>query len=314
MGGRGGYRLAPRLSLRELQAQVAQSKAESQRTAYKADANRLLGDLLTAFNDRDEHALGTHIDAIKDALDQEIEGTIDLVYGGSVSKHTYVDGLSDVDLLVRINDTSLEDRSPEAVRRYLAQRLRERFPNTEVTTGTLSVKIRFSDGHEIQILPALQTSSGIRILTSDGTKWSGVVRPESFARKLTDTNQSCNGRVVPTIKLFKAMQANLPEDARLSGYHVESLAIEAFDGYTGDTSYKSMLQHMTKVAIDRVKTPIKDRTGQSLHVDDNLGPRGSQARQRASAFLERILRRMDAADASLRAKEWERLFKGTTSE
>jgi hypothetical protein len=268
----------------------------------------MLGDLLRAFNDRDVDALRTHIDGIKEALGQDVEGTIDLVYGGSVSKHTYVDGLSDIDLLVRINDTSLEDKSPDAVKLFLAERLRERLPNTEVSTGTLSIKIRFSDGHEIQILPALRTATGIRILANDGG-WSRVVKPESFAQKLTEVNQSCNGRVVPTIKLFKAMQTNLPDDTQLSGYHVESIAIEAFDHYTGDTSYKAMLQHMTKTAIGRVKTPIKDQTGQSLHIDDNLGPSDSQARQRVAAFLERALGRMEAADASLRANEWERLFK-----
>ena len=308
MGG-GGGRSVHRISLPELQSLVAHSQADTQRAAYNSDVNKLLGELLTAFNDRDVRTINRHVQAIEEALGEGI-GTVDLVFGGSVSKHTYVDGLSDIDLLVRVNDTALEDRSPDAVKRYLAQWLRDHLPNAEVTTGTLSVKIGFPDGHEMQILPALQSESGIRIPASDGSGWSRVVRPESFAKKLTDVNQSCGGKVVPVIKLFKAIQVSVPENARLSGYHVESIAIEAFDGYRGDSSYKSMFHYMCRVAIERLEAPMKDQTGQSRHVDDYLGSRGSQARQRATAFLERILKRIEAADGSLRVRDWERLFQG----
>jgi hypothetical protein len=129
------------------------------------------------------------------------------------------------------------------------------------------VTVQFSDGTTIQILPALKTSQGTRIPRSDGTAWSKIVRPEVFARELTDVNKATGGKVIPIIKLFKTLNDRLPEDARLSGYHIEALAVEAFKDYTGSTNPKEMLMHFTQSASGKILTPVKDMTGQSRNAN-----------------------------------------------
>lgn len=54
--------------------------------------------------------------------------------------------------------------------------------------------------------------------------------PENFQMALSERNEQCGGKLVPTIKLAKAVIGSLPEKQRLTGYHVESLAIAAFRG------------------------------------------------------------------------------------
>lgn len=307
MGGGGGRIDWPkRTSPDEL---LRRATSEEQRGSYETELNVYLQDLLVDFNNRNVDQIKTHLDTISNALSKDIEGTVNLVYGGSVKKHTYVDGLSDVDTLAIISETSLVDASPRSVLAYFARRLQERLPDTEIKIGNLAVTVTFSDGHKIQVLPAISTKTGIRISSADGS-WSNIVRPEVFARKLTSVNQSNSSRVVPVIKLYKAINEQLPKDVRLSGYHIESLAINAFRNYKGKLNYKDMLLHLTEYASRAVIGPIKDSTGQSIHADDYLGDAGSLRRQKASAALKRNAARMKLADSEASMERWRELMGG----
>ena len=170
--------------------------------------------------------------------------------------------------------------------------------------------VRYSDGCEIQLLPAIKTATGYKIADSlSSEKWSNVVRPKAFAQKLTAVNKACSGKVVPVIKLFKAaVKEVLPQGSKLSGYHAESLAIEAFKNYKGSKTHKEMLIHLCRNASERVKEPIKDKSGQSIHVDDYLGAKNSQKRNKISGYLGRLAKRMEKADKFNSKGEWEKLF------
>lgn len=289
---RGWYRASRSDGAVESTAGRAADAAE-----FDAAANAALQDTLSAYNDRDVAGTQRHIDTLQQAIESDIDGEVTMLFGGSVRKHTFVDGLSDVDLLAVLNDSSLADSSPAEVLKYFHDRISKRLPNATVTKGDLAITIRYPDGAEIQILPALRTATGLRISAQDGGSWSSVVRPQEFAKKLTQVNQSCGSKVVPVIKLFKGMQADLPETNQLRGYHVESIAIEAFKSYTGRQTYKDMLQHFLAAATDRVRAPINDSTGQSLHVDDYLGHSGSDDRLRVSNAIARLASGLRAAES-----------------
>lgn len=310
-GSSGSSETASRRTSSGVHQLVSGAGAAAERGSYEAQVNALLQEAVSDYSDRDIEAIRRHIDTLKRALESDVEGTVDLLFGGSTQKHTYVNGLSDVDLLARIDDPSLTSLSPGQLLRRFAARIQQRLPNTEVNPGRLAVTVRYSDGQEVQVLPALSIrGGGVRIARPSGDGWSNVIRPEAFARKLTEVNRRCASRVVPTIKLFKAAQESMPENARLSGYHSESLAVQAFEGYDGGRSYREMLMHLCRSAAEGVKTPVRDRTGQSVHVDDYMGGPGSEERQRSSRFLGRIVQRMEAADRQRRMSDWEDLFGG----
>ena len=117
--------------------------------------------------------------------------------------------------------------------------------------------------------------------------WSKIAHPEKFAEKLAEVNSERDGRVVPVIKLVKAMADCFiaQEDRKLSGYHMESLAIDAFSDYQGPLDPKAMLIHLLGHSINAVKSPITDSTGQSRYVDEYLGPAESGPRKRASTYF-----------------------------
>ena len=57
--------------------------------------------------------------------------TVDLKFAGSVSKHTYVDGLSDVDVLVLVNESELANKTPNEIKEYIKSKLQQKLKNIE---------------------------------------------------------------------------------------------------------------------------------------------------------------------------------------
>ena len=294
-------------------ASVAKEVSDAEKSANdKANqteiANLLLG-FLSDFNNRDTALVHSRLEDILSSLGDLVDGNFDQVFGGSVAKHTYVDGLSDIDCLLKINDTELADGSPEQALKAIEGNLRDQLGDSaEVTSGDLAITIKYPDNMELQLLPALKSGDQYKIASSrDQSKWSEV-DPSKFTSSLTKYNQQCDQKLVPTIKLAKAIISDLPDARQLSGYHVESLAIDAFKRYDGPKTMASMLPHFFEHAKTRVLAPMTDKTGQSVNVDAYMGGTGSQERNAASHLLARIHKRIQNANSSGSLKQWASLF------
>jgi len=94
----------------------------------------------------------------------------------------------------------------------------------------------------------------------------------------------------------------------VSWYHAESLAVEVFAGYKGPFTNKEMLRHFFSKGAEQVMSPIRDRTGQSVHVDEYLGSQGSLERKIVSDAFSRAARRMERADSTGRLEDWQNIF------
>jgi hypothetical protein len=243
--------------------------------------------LLVRYNRRNTETVTSRLENLCRFLRQEGSHVVQTMFGGSVRRGTYVTGLSDVDVLLIVNESSLVNQPPSGVIAYVRDTIQERLPQNPVRTGDLAVTVGYSDGTEIQILPAIRKNSGVRIAEPGSTTWSNVAHPERFAEKLGEVNQLNDGRVVPTIKLAKAIADCFitDESRKIAGYHMESLAIEAFSDYEGPLDPKAMLVHLLGHSMDAVMSPIADSTGQSRYVDEYLGPADSNLRERASTYF-----------------------------
>ena len=308
MGGSGGGTFSGR-SPSDLQEQVRKAEGKAAEAAFDSELAGTLSELLATFNGRDEELVRERLEAVKTQLSEELDGTFDQFFGGSVAKHTYVDGLSDVDSLVVISDSELEGKTPQAVLNKIEQILRSGLGSeASVSHGRMAVTIEYKDGMVLQILPALESKTGhIHVPSSRTSGWSKI-DPVAFQKALTKRNQECGGKLVPTIKLAKAINGQLPAAQQLSGYHMESLAIAAFRDYKGEMSTRAMLPTFFERAKELVLSPIKDQSGQSVHVDGYLGTANSEHRQVASHLLSRIARRMRNASAAGSTAQWEALF------
>ena len=249
--------------------------------------NKYCEQLLVQYKRRNTKAVARHLKSVCDILRHEDDHVVQTKFGGSVQKGTYVTGLSDVDVLLIVNQSSLVNKPPSKVIAYVRDTIQHRLPKNPVRAGKLAVTVSYAEKTEIQILPAIRTTDGFRIAEPGSTKWSNVVHPERFAERLIEVNNARGGRVVPIIKLAKAMADCFIKDSsgKISGYHMESLAIDAFTGYEGELESRSMLVHFLGHWMKAVMSPIDDFTGQSRFVDEYLGQADSGPRKRASTHF-----------------------------
>jgi hypothetical protein len=311
MGGSGGGNPFVHRTPEQLLKQVRETEDETAIKAFETELGGLLNELLASANSRDVARVQDRLEEIKDALEGPLEKSVDTLFGGSVAKRTYVDGLSDVDSLLILNDSALDGEKPSASIAKVARIITAALGNSAtVSTGRLAVTVKYSDGMELQLLPAFRTKTGLRVPSYRHDGWSGI-SPESFQNALSVRNAQCGGKLIPTIKLAKAIIGTLPETQRLTGYHVESLAIAAFRDYGGPKTTAAMLPVFFERSRDLVTTPISDRTGQSIHVDDYLGVAGSPQRTAASHVLRRLGKRMRNASAHKSRDQWEALFRSS---
>ncbi len=309
MGGSGGGGAFVHRTPEELRDIVRKSEDQTTVAAFEAELSRTLGELLGEFNSRDAPTVSARLGEIKVAMQDAIEGSFDQLFGGSVAKHTYVDGLSDIDSLMLINDSGLEGKSPQLVLERMVIAIKAQFKREAmVEHGRMAVTVTYPDGMIIQLLPAIRSADGrLRVPSSRRDAWSQI-NPTTFREALTRRNQECAGKLVPTIKLAKAINGQLPEAQRLSGYHMESLGIAAFKNYKGEKTTLAMLPVFFDRARELVLSPIRDSTGQSVHVDEHLGPANSDARVALSHVMGRLARRMRNATAAGSTAQWRAMF------
>lgn len=304
MGGSGGRGFRSSSS-NEIKRWTDRIQNESDLAEHNNRVNEVLGDLLAQYNSRDVDLIGNRLQQIADSLEESLDGTLDLRFGGSIAKHTYIDGISDVDALVILKPSDLEGSTATDVIEYFREILHQELSYVdEVRSGQLAVTVTFPDEMEIQLLPAVRAGEGFRIPASSGEGWSPIIRPDAFSTELTEQNQASGQRVVPVVKLAKGAFEHLPGSLKPSGYHVEALAIEAFRNYSGAYNFKEMLQHFFEQGSRLVLRPISDSTGQSIRVDDYLGAPDSRERQSLSGRMERISRRMANADRVTSSDDW----------
>ena len=172
--------------------------------------------------------------------------------------------------------------------------------------GELAVTLTLEDT-EVQLLPALRHQQGFKIADSDGRNWAKV-NPLRFAKALTKANERLGRKLVPCVKLMKAVIAKLSESEQISGYHIESMAINVFKGYDGPMTPKSMLHHFFVQAVGHVLRPIEDSSGQSVHVDEYLGAEKSLKRQDVARAFIRIRREIDNANETGSLERWKGHF------
>src|SRR2546429_6812184 len=163
-GGGGGPSYFPSKP-NQLQNLIRQTQESTEQKRMDSDVNQYLQDLLIKLNNRKTEKVQEYIDGIDRILKEEHE-VERLLFGGSVAKHTFVDGLSDVDALVVLNKEHFQGKNPKEVLGVFLESLQGGLARDEVATldkGNMAVTVTYRDGTEIQLLPALRNRKDVSI-------------------------------------------------------------------------------------------------------------------------------------------------------
>jgi predicted nucleotidyltransferase len=216
MGGSSGGGTFKGRSPDQLRELVRKAEGQATEAAFDGELARMLGELLAGYNGRDTALVRERLEELKEALSEELDSSIDQFFGGSVAKHTYVDGLSDIDSLLVINDPDLREEKPKAVLTRMEGILKEEIGTAaSVSHGRMAVTVEYRDGMVIQLLPAIETEGDHVHVPSSLTEGWAKINPLAFQQALTKRNEQCAGKLVPTIKLAKAIvgQLTLPSES-----------------------------------------------------------------------------------------------------
>ena len=298
MGGSGNSRYKSSGGLSQI-VEIVSDKTDEKFGATQV-AN-FLQEKLVEINAHDYEAIDRHRRTIEDKLNNEFD-VENIRFGGSHSTNTDVKGLSDIDMLADLGKFKSDQSSDQAIQDF-ADAIRERLPNTKVSSGVMAVTVEFSDGLQVQVLPAFRYRDGYRIPDPNGEGWI-LTNPKRFARELTSANKKQSGQVVPTIKLIKSIcDAN---NIEVSSYHVSNLALNAFKRYSGDKTYAKMLQYFFNQAKALCRKPTPDRSGQTKYIDGDLS---KVDRTRMATALAQMETKVDEAIKSTSLDKWNDLFK-----
>lgn len=261
---------------------VDDAEDETEERYSATEIEQHLSDELIEVNAHDYDSIDSHRKSIEDALNAEFE-VERIRFGGSHARSTDVVELSDVDILVSLDNPSDLPSSSNELIALLAQRLRQRFPRSSISEGRMAVTLAFSDGIEVQVLPAFRHGDTYKIPDANSSGWT-TSNPTAYSRKLSGINAKCNGQVVPAIKLLKHLFAI--NGIGMKSYHVENMAIKAFEHFSGPYSNRNMLRHFVNISKTLVNQRIADPAGQSVDVSAYLTSEGRNQLSRTLARLE----------------------------
>src|SRR5947209_2988531 len=193
MGGGGGGGYFPSNPDR-LQRLIEEARGTEAQQRLDSKVNELLQNALATFNSRNAEKVQEHLGKVERVIGDEFEME-QFLFGGSVAKHTYVDGLSDIDALVILNRADLVGKSPREVLKTFHESLSDRLTYEEISSvekGKMSVTITYRDGTAIQLLPAIRTGGKVAIPSANANEWNES-NPKAFQKELTKANERLNG-------------------------------------------------------------------------------------------------------------------------
>src|SRR6266481_6271185 len=96
-------------------ARAVREDSEKASADFDLILSEYLAELLGSFNARDVKLVRERLDEATTALQEELQEKFDDLFGGSVAKRTYVDGLSDIDSLLILDSAKFAEKTPKAV-------------------------------------------------------------------------------------------------------------------------------------------------------------------------------------------------------
>jgi hypothetical protein len=279
--------------------QLKEAEQSTGRVALNAEVAEVIDGELRAFRARAE-AIVPRLTSIRETIRAVVAELVEMNLGGLVVGQAGPDGISDSDFVLIIDDCEISDGDPAIARRATSDLLLRQFPGSVVDESSL-IFILSTAGVEVFILAAINCKGVVRIPGS--TSWINL-DPSAYAVRLQVADEQLEGKLVGVLKLAKGIIATFPNGQRLTGPHVEALALEIFGNYAGRRTSKDMLEYFFAETQHLVLQGIVDGDGNRVLVDTYLGEPNSRERNLTANALGRVGRRMKNADAGNSVDDW----------
>lgn len=173
------------------------------------------------------------------------------LYVGSYGRGTAID-TSDIDILVEVPESTyrrydtLKGNGQSRLLQAVRNALLSSYPRTDIRADGQVVKVQFSDGMKIEVLPAFRKQSYLSIMdeytypdTNNGGRWLSA-NPKAEQEALRVKNNMSFGLLYDTCKHIRYIRDNYFSSYHLSGIVIDSFVYNAISGWQwtqdGDSS------------------------------------------------------------------------------
>jgi hypothetical protein len=153
---------------------------------------------------------------------------------GSYARHTAITPLDDVDIMFLIDPSEWnlplfgDKPEPQKVLDTFARAIRLRYDQSQVVVQRRSVGLKMNH-LDIDAVPAIQTDREHYVLIPDRKEDQWVLTaPRVHAHRVTEVNDARSGLFVPLVKMVKGWNSQLPQNAALKSFTVETMALRIF--------------------------------------------------------------------------------------
>ena len=243
---------------------------------------------------------------------------------GSYSRHTAIEMIPDVDVLLFVPDDQLE-RTPNAVLVQVRGVLQD-YPaaviNTEGQRRSVRLELPADDLH-LDIVPAAAENGldhALKVPDRAQEEWIQS-DPLGYAARLTDVNQANGDKLVPLIKLLKAWRDEQMERRRPKSYVLEVMLLYAVEDGDLVLCDRSMAENMRDsfIYITDTYADLMDSGTESPRIPDPQIPGHFITRGWERSHFETFMRRarearraaeraVVAQDEAAASQEWKRVF------
>ncbi len=243
---------------------------------------------------------------------------------GSYSRHTAIEMIPDVDVLLFVPDDQLE-RTPNAVLLEVYGVL-EDYPSAAIDTEGQRRSVRLElpgDGLYLDIVPAVAKNGldhPLQVPDRPQEEWI-LSDPLGYAARLTNVNQANGGKLVPLVKLLKAWR-----DEQMQRRRPKSYALEVMLLYAVEDGNLVLCDRSTAENVHDAFVYITDKYGDLMdngsgapriadpQISGHLITKGWE-RSHFETFMRRAREARSAAERALAAEdetraveEWKRVF------
>lgn len=209
---------------------------------------------------------------------QRVFANCEFAISGSLWKHTFAFGVSDIDVLCSVNSSEL---SPH----HVVSRLASAFSSTSsIIKHQTHVTLPSPFGVTIDIVPVMVVSGEIVLIHSSGDRWVRA-RPELFATVLHHANLSSRNTLKPSIRVLKSLLSRCSFAPLLKGHHIEAICMHASSEFAGNFKVTTLLEFILSQLPRLAGLHLVDTSGQLRFIDDYLGASDSNERRRLSTYL-----------------------------
>ena len=232
-------------------------------------------------------AINYVLDRINGDLNRAPYAPFRIELAGSVEKNTFNEGISDIDLRAVTTNSALLDYSPKVAKRLIMKQIRSIDEVKNPRVGHQAVTL-IKGGHEYQIIPVIRHNGKTYIPSERGTYWK-TVDIEAFNHSLHSLNRKTNGHFCEAVRFVKILSDRyVPKRNQLSGYHIESIAMEAIGNCSPTMGRTDMVEKILRYIPSRVKSYSWDITRETKAIDHDLGSNYSAERKDAAKRYHRL--------------------------